>query len=127
MSWGRLQLARSRTARETIAMTASLALRTFHNGPLPSQFTSSVRAKLIKVRGGSFVMGSPEDEPGRRAWEEQHEVALKHDYFLGETPVTQGQYAALMGENPTQFQRDHTKTLPSFPWGGSVPATSAAS
>jgi len=82
-------------------MTESPASRSFHNSPLPAEFTSSIRAKMIKVTAGSFVNGSPQDEPGRRPWEEQHEITLTHDFFLGQVPVTQGQYEAVMGENPT--------------------------
>jgi hypothetical protein len=84
--------------------------RSFHNAPLPSAFTSSIGAKMIKVTAGSFVIGSPEDEQGRRPWEQQHEVTLTHDFYLGETPVTQGQYEALTGENPSFFPFDNSAT-----------------
>ena len=59
---------------------------------------------MIKVATGSFLMGSPDDEHGHRAWEQQHEITLTHDFYLGEVPVTQGQYVAVMGKNPTQFK-----------------------
>ncbi|MBX3746677.1 MAG: formylglycine-generating enzyme family protein [Verrucomicrobiae bacterium] len=54
---------------------------------------------------GRFRMGSPEDETGR--WDDegpQHEVTLTQGFWMGETPVTQAQWMALMGENPSQFQ-----------------------
>lgn len=67
---------------------------------LPSEFTSSTGAKLIKVNAGSFQMGSPEDEEGHRQSEPLREVTLTHDYYLGQTPVTQSQYEAVTGKNP---------------------------
>ena len=46
---------------------------------------------------GSFLMGSPEDEAGRYDWEgPQHEVTISKGYWLGETPVTQAQWRAVV-------------------------------
>ena len=54
---------------------------------------------------GEFMMGSPEDEPGRLEWEgPQHRVAIPRGFWLGATPVTQGQYAAVTGDRPSEFR-----------------------
>jgi formylglycine-generating enzyme required for sulfatase activity len=54
---------------------------------------------------GRFLMGSPEGEPGRMKWEgPQHEVTIVEGFWLGETPVTQAQSQAVMGENPSHFK-----------------------
>ncbi len=62
------------------------------------------------VPPGVFLMGSPEDEEGRvvdenrrpRFWEgPQHEVTLTRGFWMGTTPVTQIQYARVMGRNPS--------------------------
>jgi formylglycine-generating enzyme required for sulfatase activity len=56
---------------------------------------------------GTFLMGSPETELGR--WDDegpQHEVTLTRGYWLGETPVTQALWVAVMGENPSYFVSD---------------------
>lgn len=50
---------------------------------------------------GSFLMGSPETEPGRRDDETQHEVILTHGFGLAETACTQALWEAVMGENPS--------------------------
>ncbi len=51
------------------------------------------------------MMGSPESERGRWVYEgPQHEVTLTRGYWLGETPVTQALWAALMGGNPSRFK-----------------------
>ncbi len=54
---------------------------------------------------GEFVMGSPEDEPGRYPDEgPQHRVTVGQGFWLGETPVTQGQYTAVTGQRPSNFR-----------------------
>ena len=62
---------------------------------------------------GTFLMGSPEDEMVSIDGEEehldnetQHEVTLTRGFWLGETPVTQKQWTAVMGENPSYFKGD---------------------
>jgi formylglycine-generating enzyme required for sulfatase activity len=52
-----------------------------------SEFQSTAGTVMIRVPGGSFTMGSPESEDGRRAWEQQREVSLASDFYLGKTPV----------------------------------------
>ena len=48
-------------------------------------------------------MGSPSDEYGRLADEELHEVTLTRDFFLAETEVTQAEWKAIVGSNPSRF------------------------
>ena len=55
------------------------------------------------IPAGSFSMGSPEEEPCRRGNEDQHQVTLTHDIWVGITEVTQGDFVALMGYNPSYF------------------------
>jgi hypothetical protein len=60
---------------------------------------------MLPVPAGSFTMGSPESEDGHRAWEQQREVTFASDFFLGKTPVTQDQFAAVTGTNPTVHEK----------------------
>jgi len=54
---------------------------------------------------GRFVMGSPEDEPGRYDDESpQTEIAIDLGFWLFDSPVTQKLYEAVMGENPSRFK-----------------------
>lgn len=59
--------------------------------------------RLIWVEPGSFVMGSPTSEFGRSLDENQYTVRLSQGYWLGETEVTQAQWQAVMGTNPSEF------------------------
>ncbi len=54
---------------------------------------------------GTFTMGSPKGEAGRYEREgPQHDVTIAHGFWLGETPVTQALWQAVMGQNPSRFQ-----------------------
>ena len=55
------------------------------------------------IEPGTFLMGSPEDELGRFDDETQHQVTLTKGYWLGKYEVTQAQYEAVTGENPSKF------------------------
>ena len=53
------------------------------------------------VPPGTFLMGSPADETDRDD-EKQHRVTLTKALYLGKYEVTQGQWEAVMGTNPSQ-------------------------
>jgi uncharacterized protein (TIGR02996 family) len=55
---------------------------------------------------GGFLMGSPEGEEGRDPNEIRHRVTLRRGYFLGVYPVTQAQWRAVTGGDPSKFNGD---------------------
>lgn len=64
-----------------------------------------VRHRMRWIPPGTFLMGSPGAEFGRFLDEgPQHEVTLTRGYWLGETPVTQALWVAVMSENPSRFR-----------------------
>lgn len=52
----------------------------------------------------SFQMGSPPEEPERRENEKQRKVPMPKGFWLAQHPVSQAQWQAVMGENPSHFQ-----------------------
>jgi formylglycine-generating enzyme required for sulfatase activity len=58
---------------------------------------------LVSLPAGRFVMGSPAGE-GRFGWEAQHEVVLSRGFLLGEAPVTEAEYEAVVVANPYLFK-----------------------
>ena len=66
--------------------------------------SGQVKLKLKKISAGDFLMGSPESEKGRFDGETQHRVSLTEDYWLGTFEVTQAQWKAVMGDNPSAFK-----------------------
>jgi formylglycine-generating enzyme required for sulfatase activity len=71
----------------------------------PKTITNSIGMKLVLIPKGTFMMGSPIEEEGADNDEEQHQVTIGKDYYLGVTEVTQGQYEKVMGTNPSYFQK----------------------
>jgi formylglycine-generating enzyme required for sulfatase activity len=57
---------------------------------------------------GEFLMGSPPDEVGR--WKDegpQHAVEITRAFYLGIYPVTQAQWQAVMGSNPSYHKGEN--------------------
>ncbi len=69
----------------------------------PGSISNSVGMSFAQVLPGTYDMGSPVDETGRDADETLESKTIPEKFFLGSTPVTQAQYAAVMGTNPSTF------------------------
>ncbi len=74
--------------------------------PQPAKtYTDQVTGmKFVLIPPGSFLMGSPENEPGHEDDEKQHRVTLSEGFYMGRYEVTQAQWKAVMGENPSSFK-----------------------
>lgn len=57
---------------------------------------------FILVEGGTFSMGSPDSEAWRSDDETQHTVTVS-DFYMGAYEVTQAEYQAVTGSNPSAF------------------------
>jgi formylglycine-generating enzyme required for sulfatase activity len=62
------------------------------------------KMKFAFIPPGSFLMGSPENEDERSEDEVQHRVTLAKGYWLGIYPVTQAQWQAVVGTDPSEFK-----------------------
>jgi len=76
----------SKTEKETEAIVAAL------------------EKEMVLIPAGKFVMGSPESEKGRLNSETQHEVTLTKPFYLGKYEITQDQWEAVTGDNPSNTQ-----------------------
>ena len=59
---------------------------------------------LVYIPAGTFTMGSPASEAERYPGETQHQVTLTRGFWMGKYEVTQGEYLAVMGSNPSYFR-----------------------
>ena len=82
----------------------------------PVRLPGDVMLEMVRIKAGSFMMGSPENELGRNDNEEQYRVTLTRDYFLGKYEVTQRQWQAVMGNNPSRSQRGNNYPVESVSW-----------
>ena len=61
---------------------------------------------LRRIPKGTFTMGSPEGEVGRKPNETQHQVTLTEDFYIGVFEITQKQYSLIYGSNPSDYKGD---------------------
>ena len=60
---------------------------------------------FVLIEGGTFQMGSPASEPERSSDETQHNVTIG-DFYMAKTEVSQEDYQAVMGNNPSVTKGD---------------------
>jgi formylglycine-generating enzyme required for sulfatase activity len=78
---------------------------------------------MVSIPGGSFTMGSPLNELERQPNEgPQHQVTFAA-YFIGASPVSQGQWAAVVATHPDRISRNLDPN-PSFFKGIDLPVES---
>ncbi|MGY6216135.1 formylglycine-generating enzyme family protein [Methylolobus aquaticus] len=113
-------------------MAASLSLASNFPAPFPAAWASAwgedeyglwmtleyggAEQTFRWIEPGTFLMGSPEDEPERSDDEVQHEVTLTRGYWLADTACTQAFWVAVMGKNPSQFQSDPENPVDTVSW-----------
>lgn len=62
--------------------------------------------EFVYISPVTFMAGSAPFEPGRNVDELHHEVTLTRGFYLQTTLVTQSQWKAVMGQNPSSFLED---------------------
>jgi uncharacterized protein (TIGR02996 family) len=90
------------------------------------RLVNSIGMQFQLIPPGTFLMGSPKNEKGRDDREEpEHEVTITRPFYLGIYPVTQRQWRAIAGSNPSWFsgtkkkikgQRTHDLPVESVRW-----------
>jgi formylglycine-generating enzyme required for sulfatase activity len=66
---------------------------------------NGVSLRLIEIPAGSFLMGSPNDEPQRGAEEGPQHVVRLEAFLMGQTPITQAQWREVAGWTPREGER----------------------
>ncbi|KOP24585.1 sulfatase-modifying factor protein [Hapalosiphon sp. MRB220] len=80
---------------------------------------NGVTLEMVQIPGGKFLMGSTDGEKGRQDDESpQHEVTVP-SFFMGKYEVTQAQYQAIMGNNPSKFKGEK-RPVETLSWNDAV-------
>lgn len=96
--------------------TAYYRLRRITAGPILPPFPAP-RTNLVWIPPGQFVMGSPETDPDFLSEEQpQTTVTLTKGFFIGKYEVTQGEYLAATGSNPSSFTGDVNLPVETVSW-----------
>jgi formylglycine-generating enzyme required for sulfatase activity len=98
-----------------------------------NQLTNSVGMALIRIEPGEFSMGTTKDQVGKlmRQFPDskresfvdeqpQHLVKIAQPFFLGIHAVTQRQYQAVMGSNPSDFKGVDERPVETVSWVDAV-------
>jgi formylglycine-generating enzyme required for sulfatase activity len=59
--------------------------------------------EFVRIRAGDFLMGAADGAPDQRP---VHQVTISREFYLGKYEVTQAQWVAVMGSNPSVFKED---------------------
>jgi formylglycine-generating enzyme required for sulfatase activity len=73
---------------------------------------------MATIPGGTFMMGSPENEKARSSDESLHQVRVP-SFFMGKYSVTQAQYEAIMRTNPSRFKGSN-RPVEGVSWNNAV-------
>ncbi|MBF0527977.1 MAG: formylglycine-generating enzyme family protein [Deltaproteobacteria bacterium] len=68
------------------------------------KFTNSLGMEFVLIPAGKFMMGSLPSETDGDTDETRHQVTISRPFYMQTTEVTQGQWRALMGNNPSKFK-----------------------
>jgi serine/threonine protein kinase len=108
----REQSARSVSTKTIIVATVAFAVLGLavtvvsvlsHSPPiLPASYEiERLGLTMVRLPGGTFVMGSPDEEPGRRPDEGLlGDVTISGPFFMATTEITNSQFLRLMGRSP---------------------------
>ena len=76
---------------------------------------------MVRLARGTFWMGSRDDEAGREIDEGPlTTVTISRDFWLGKYEVTQKEYSAVMGTNPSHFKGNLDRPVEQVSWNNSV-------
>ncbi|MEG5174999.1 bifunctional serine/threonine-protein kinase/formylglycine-generating enzyme family protein [Microcoleus sp. B3-D7] len=65
---------------------------------------NGITLDMVAIPGGTFLMGSPDTEAGRSSYEGAQPTLNMPAFFMGKYEITQEQYQAVMGNNPSEFK-----------------------
>lgn len=89
-------------------------MRRINPGSLPP--FPAPRANLVWIAPGQFVMGSPDEDNIGGNEAPQTTVTLTKGFFIGKYEVTQGEYLAVVGSNPSSFTGDTNLPVNNVTW-----------
>ncbi|MCF8145587.1 MAG: formylglycine-generating enzyme family protein [Deltaproteobacteria bacterium] len=82
-----------------------------HVSAMEKSITNSLGMNFVRIPAGTFTMGSPPDEEGRKDNETPHEVTLSRPFYMQTTEVTVKQWRAIMG-SPLFFKKKGSDDMP---------------
>src|SRR5262249_10029809 len=83
------------------------------SAPEGTTFVNSIGVVFVLIPAGEFIMGSNDGDYDERP---VHQVRISQPFYLGKYEVTQEQWQAVMGRNPSHFTGDPTLPVEQISW-----------
>ncbi len=68
--------------------------------------SDDIKLEMVLIPEGEFMMGAPETELESSNSERPQHLVTVPTFFMGKYPITQAQWKAIMGNNPSRFEGD---------------------
>jgi formylglycine-generating enzyme required for sulfatase activity len=83
---------------------------------------NSIGVRLALIPSGEFLMGTPDADKGAQNnhREPQHKARITRPFYLGVTEVTQGQYRAVTGDNPSNYKGSDDLPVEQVSWNDAI-------
>jgi formylglycine-generating enzyme required for sulfatase activity len=110
---------RPRQSSEPITIPQPVVSSTSYDNLKILDIGKGVKLEMIFLKNGTFQMGSPESEKDRNENEGPVHTVELDGFWMGKYPVTQAQYQAIMGTNPSHFKGDN-RPIENVSWNDSM-------
>ncbi len=80
------------------------------------KISKDITLEMVGLPAGQFIMGSPDSDPYARDWEKPPHQVQVNGFAIGKYSVTQAQYEAVMGTNPSRFQNNPQNPVEKISW-----------
>ena len=68
-----------------------------------NELVNTIGMEFVRIEAGTFRMGAPARRAGRSDDRSRYTIHISQPFYLGKYEVTQGQWRAVLGDNPSHF------------------------
>ncbi len=107
-----------KTVRQWVALTDAdvtldIPLEPTSQRARPQTLRNTIGMEFVLIPGGKFMMGSNNGDKDEKPI---YKVHISQPFYLGKYEVTQAQWAAVMGNNPSHFKGDPHRPVGNISW-----------
>jgi formylglycine-generating enzyme required for sulfatase activity len=84
--------------------------------PFTEKLPNRVTLEMVSLPAGQFLMGSPDSDSDASDDEKPPHQVKVNSFAIGKYPVTQAQYEAVMGTNPSHFKNNPQNPVENVSW-----------
>jgi len=84
--------------------------------PFTEKLPNRVTLEMVSLPAGQFLMGSPDSDSDASDDEKPPHQVKVNSFAIGKYPVTQAQYQAVMGTNPSHFKNNPQNPVEQVSW-----------